>query len=117
MKLTLYLTSSSNVEKQITFGNTGLNQNIMNHRNDLEECILVGFPNDILVLNYCKLYTKYYIHIPWLFIKNELDLYVCQIQIKLALNIEHSICKKRTSKVYKKNPIYIKTYNTTQANS
>ncbi len=52
MKLTLYLTSSSNVEKQITFVNTGLNQNIMNHRNDLEECILVGFPNDILVLNY-----------------------------------------------------------------
>ncbi len=50
--------------------------------------------DDILVLNYCILYTKYYIFIQRLFNKNELDLYVCQTQVKLALNIEHSICKK-----------------------
>ncbi len=70
----------------------------MNQYNDLEECILMGFTetsDDILVLNYCILYTKYYIFIQRLFNKNELDLYVCQTQVKLALNIEHSICKKR----------------------
>ncbi len=63
----------------------------------IEECILNGFPetsDDILVLNYCILYTKYYIFIERLFNNNELDLYVCQTQVKLALNIEHSICKK-----------------------
>ncbi len=63
-----------------------------------EECILMGFPetyDDILVLNYCILYTKYYIFIQQLFNNNELDLYVCQTQVKLALNIEHSICKKQ----------------------
>ncbi len=57
----------------------------------------MGFPetsDDILILNYCILYTKYYIFIQRLFNKNELDLYVCQTQVKLALNIEHSICKK-----------------------
>ncbi len=66
--------------------------------NDLEECILMGFPetsDDILVLNYCILYTKYYIFIQQLFNNNVLDLYVCQTQVKLALNIEHSICKKK----------------------
>ncbi len=70
----------------------------MNQHNDLEKCILVGFPNtsdDIRDLNYCILFTKYYIFIQWLFSNNELDLYVCQTQIKLALNIEHNICKKR----------------------
>ncbi len=64
----------------------------MNHHNHLEECVLMGFPeisDDILVLNYCILYTKYYICIQWLFKNNELDQYACQTQIKLALNIEH----------------------------
>ncbi len=58
----------------------------------------MGFPetsDDILVLKYCILYTKYYIFIQRLFNNNELDLYVCKTQVKLALNIEHSICKKR----------------------
>ncbi len=58
----------------------------------------MGFPetsDDIRVLNYSILYTKYYIFIQRLFNNNELDLYVCQTQIKLALNIECSICKKR----------------------
>ncbi len=69
----------------------------MNQYNDLEECILMWFPetsDDILVLNYCILYTKYYSFIQRLFNNNELDLYVCQTQVKLALNIVHSICKK-----------------------
>ncbi len=58
----------------------------------------MGFPetsDDILVVNYYILYTKYYIFILRLFNNNELDLYVCQTQAKLALNIEHIICKKR----------------------
>ncbi len=69
----------------------------MNHSNDLKGGILMGFPetsNDILVLNYCILYTKYYIYIQRLFKNNVLDLYACQTQIKLALNMERSICKK-----------------------
>ncbi len=48
----------------------------------------------IIPCNYCILYTKYYIFIQWLFNNNELDLYVCQTQVKLALNIDHSLCKK-----------------------
>ncbi len=59
----------------------------MNHSNDLEET-----SDDILVLDYYILYTKYYIYIQWLFKNNVLDRYVCQTQIKLVLNIEHSIC-------------------------
>ncbi len=62
----------------------------MNQYNDLEESILMGFPetsDDILVLNYI-------LNIIFLY-NNELDLYVCQTQVKVALNIEHSICKKR----------------------
>ncbi len=42
------------------------NQDVINQYNDLGECILMGFPetsDDILVLNYCILYTKYYIFI------------------------------------------------------
>ncbi len=69
----------------------------MNQYNDLGECLLMGFPetsDDIRVLNYCILYTEYYIFIQRLFNNNELDLYVCQTQAKLALKIEHSICKK-----------------------
>ncbi len=68
----------------------------MNQSNDLEECILIGFPetsDGILVLNYCILYTKYYIYIHQLFKNNLLDPYVYQTQIKVALNIERSICK------------------------
>ncbi len=41
------------------------------------------------ILNIIFLYNGYL-----LFNNNELDLYVCQTQVKLALNIEHSICKK-----------------------
>ncbi len=38
------------------------NQDLINQYNDLEECILMGFPetsDDILVLNCCILYTIY----------------------------------------------------------
>ncbi len=74
------------------------NQDVMNQYNDLDECILMGFPetsDDIFVLNQCILYTKYYISIQWLFNNNELDLNVCQTQVKLALKMELSIYKKR----------------------
>ncbi len=91
------------------------NQDVINQYNDVQECILMGFPetsDDIIVLNYCILYTEYYIFIQRLFNNNELDLYVCQPQVKLALNIEHSICKKRNE-----NQKFIKFSHTTQANS
>ncbi len=70
--------------------------NIWDIYNDLEECILIGFPEtseDIEALNYCVLYTKYYIYIQWLFNNNDLDLYLCQTQIKTAIAIEYNICK------------------------
>ncbi len=57
----------------------------------------MGFPetcDDILVPNYYILYVKYYTYIQWFFNINELNLYACQTQIQLALNIVHSICKK-----------------------
>ncbi len=47
----------------------------------------------IQVLNFCILYTKYYIYMQRLFNKNELDLYACLAQVKLALEIEYNICK------------------------
>ncbi len=78
----------------------------------------MGFPetsDDILVLNYCILYTKYYIFIQLLFNNNELDLYVCQTQVKIALNIEHSISKIRNE--HQMFPISMKNYNATQDNS
>ncbi len=67
----------------------------------LHECILFGFPNfnpeekeKLHVLNYCILYTKYYIYIQRLFQNNSLDIYAYQMQIKAALEIEFKICKK-----------------------
>ncbi len=46
--------------------------------NNLEECVLFGFSgNDNLtqLLNYCMIYTKYYIYIQKLFITDNLELY------------------------------------------
>ncbi len=76
----------------------------------------MDFPDtsdDIIVLNYCRLYTKYYIFIQRLLNNNELDLYLCQIQVKLALNIEHSICKKRNEhqKIIKLSHIFERLYS------
>ncbi len=51
----------------------------------LEECIIFECPlntDAMQVLNFCILYTKYYICIQRLFNKNELDLYACLAQIK-----------------------------------
>ncbi len=95
------------------------NQDVMNQYNYLAECILMGFPetsDDILVLNYCIPYTKYYIFIQWLFNNNELDLYVCQKQVTLAMNIGHSYMLKNkwTSKVLKKSCISMTNYNATR---
>ncbi len=74
------------------------NQDVMNQYDDLEECILMGFSetsDDIFVLNYCIIYTKYYIFIQRLFNKYELDLLYAKQKVLLTLNIELSICKKR----------------------
>ncbi len=52
----------------------------MNQYNYLEECLLMSFPetsDDILVLTFCILYTKFYIFIQRLFNNNELDLLEC----------------------------------------
>ncbi len=84
---------------------TGLN--IWDHYDDLEEYILMGFPEtseDIEALNYCLLYTKYYIYIQRLFNNNELELYLCQTQIKTAIMIEYNISKnKNKNEVHKFN--------------
>ncbi len=75
---------------------TGLN--IWDHYNDLEECILIRFPEtseDIEALNYCVLYTTYYIYIQRLLKNNEQDLYLCQTQIKTAITIEYNICQNK----------------------
>ncbi len=62
-----------------------------------EECIIFGCQlnmNAMQVVNFCILYTKYYyMFIQCLFNKNELDLYVCLAQVKLALEVEYNICK------------------------
>ncbi len=64
--------------------------------NNLEECVLFGFSgNDNLtqVLNYCMIYTKYYIYIQRLFDNNNLELYTYLSLLKYNLNIEYEICK------------------------
>jgi hypothetical protein len=65
---------------------------------DLSECILFGFPGNeenTLVLNYCIIYTKYYIYIKKLFNNNNLELHACLTQIKQALNVEQNICNRQ----------------------
>ncbi len=50
------------------------------------------------------LYTKYYIYIQRLFNKNELDLYACLAQVKLALEIQYKISKNsKIDKDFQKN--------------
>ncbi len=64
--------------------------------NNLEECVLFGFSdNDNLtqVLNYCMIYTKYYIYIQRLFDNNNMELYANLTLLKYNLNIECQICK------------------------
>ncbi len=64
--------------------------------NNLEECILFGFSgNDNLtqVLNYCMIYTKYYIYVQRLFDNNHLELYAYLTLLKYNLNIGHQIYK------------------------
>ncbi len=55
----------------------------------------------IHVLNYCILYTKYYIYIQKLFQNNSLDVYACQMQTNAALEIELKICKKNKNTMHK----------------
>ncbi len=55
----------------------------------LNECIIFGFPGDsdvIEVLNYCLLYTKYYIYIQCLY-NYKLDLFVYMFQLKYVMEI------------------------------
>ncbi len=68
--------------------------------NNLEECVLFGFSgNDNLtqVLNYCIIYTQYYIYIQRLFDNNNLELYAYLALLKYNLNIEYQICNNNTA--------------------
>ena len=82
------------------------NIDIINNVNELEECIIFGFPttNDIvLALNYCILHAKHYIYIQKLLENNNPELYVFQIKLKQALDIEYEICRKNNNeKAFKK---------------
>ncbi len=69
---------------------------------NFEECIIFGFPlhgDAIQVLNFCLLYTKYYIYIQLLFHGNILDLYTCLTQLKFDLEIEYNICKSTNNEI------------------
>lgn len=68
---------------------------------DISECILFGFPgneDETQVLNYCIIYTKYYIYIQKLFNKNQLEMHACLTQIKHSLNTEQNICNSQNKK-------------------
>ncbi len=68
----------------------------------LEECIILGFPSNydaIQVLNFCLLYTRYYIYIQCFFHGNKLDLYACLIQLKFALANEYNIYKSTNNEI------------------
>ncbi len=61
----------------------------------------VYFPpnSDVMqVLNFCILYTKYYIYIQRLFNNNKLDLYACLDQLKQASKTEENIGKTNNNK-------------------
>ncbi len=65
--------------------------------NNLEECVLFGFSgNDYLtqVLNYCMIYTKYYIYIQRLFDNNNLELYAYITLLKYNLKIAKTIIEQ-----------------------
>jgi exonuclease III len=72
--------------------------------NCIKQRILFGFiypPADLKekfqVLDYCILYTKYYIYIQRLYKNNLLDLHACLVQIKSALETEKEICIKNNN--------------------
>ncbi len=65
--------------------------------NVLNECIMLGFPHnkeEIQVLHYCMLYTKYCIYIQRLYNQNNLDIHSCLAQLKNRLEVKYNICKK-----------------------
>ncbi len=74
---------------------------IIDNVKELKECVLFGFPfnsDEIEVLNYCTLYTNYYIYIEtlkemqnpyWVWDLSELI-----IKIKNDIEIEFNICEK-----------------------
>ncbi len=49
---------------------------------------------EIQVLNYCMLRTKYYIYIHRLYNQNNLDIHSCLAQLKNKLEIEYNVRKK-----------------------
>ncbi len=54
---------------------------------------------EIQVLNYCMLHTKYYIYIQRLYNQNNLDIHSCLAQLKNKLEIECNICKKNNNEL------------------
>ncbi len=62
---------------------------------DIEECVLFGVlgnSNDILTLNFCIFYVKYYIYIQKLSNTNKIDFLNFLTYLKLKINIEKQIC-------------------------
>ncbi len=58
---------------------------------------MFGFPtnnDEIFVLNYCILHTKYYIYIQRLFNQNNTYIHSCIAQLKHRLEIQYNICEK-----------------------
>ena len=67
---------------------------------NLEECILFGFPieGDIFeVLNYCILVAKFYIYRQRLFNDNDIDLFSFLVELKYKIKIEYGICKNNNT--------------------
>ena len=67
---------------------------------NLEECILFGFPieGDVFeVLNYCILVAKFYIYRQRLFNDNDIDLFSCLVELKYNIKIEYGICKNNNT--------------------
>ncbi len=85
------------VQRHMNFGISGqigwkklTNVNIKNN-NNLEECIIFGFPdndNNTGVLNHCILLAKYHIYIQKLKGNDNIDMYVYLAYLKQQLSIE-----------------------------
>ncbi len=72
-------------------GKTSLTFFLADISDDIEECVLFGFPgnsNDILKLNFCILYAKYYIYIKKLSNSNKIDFLNFLTYLKQKINIK-----------------------------
>ncbi len=102
MKMMIYNILSCSVQKHmisvtilVNGEKTSLTFFLTDISDDIEECVLFGFPgnsNAILTLNFCILYAKYYIYIKKLFNSNKFDFLNFMTYLKQKINIEKQIC-------------------------